>query len=55
MAWTVRVKLKSGLYDMPISKQWEEKDARTPEEAAQLVLKALKDQNPEIVVVVKTK
>lgn len=55
MPWTVRIKIKDGLYDFPIERQWEEQDKETPEEVAEVVLKALREINPPLVVVVRTK
>lgn len=55
MRWTVRIKVRDALYDMPIAAQWKEEDKETPEAVAEAVLKALKDQNPTLVVVVRNK
>lgn len=55
MAWTVRVKVKEGVYDIPINDQWVEEDKKTPEAVSETVLRILKDRNPPLIVIVKTK
>lgn len=55
MTWTVRVKVKEGVYDIPIIQQWYEEDKKTPEEVAEAVLRVLREKNPPLVVVVRNK
>lgn len=55
MAWTIRVKVKEGVYDIPIHVQWREEEKKTPEEVAESILRILKNENPPLVVVVKIK
>lgn len=53
MRWTIRVKVRDALYDLPISAQWQESDKDSPEAVAESVLKAIKEKNPPLIVIVK--